>query len=289
LNRLHVLGSVGVFACGAFALLAEPAATPSTLESCSQRFVLPCEVAPLPTELTSRSGSSLEVSELETPAALGQGHTALETSGPSSTVVGASAARQGLPGQRPRARGQGALQSQQAAGRIHTRVTGRVLDANGFPLAQVLVASLDPPLRATTNDQGEFELNLDRSGSSEQAGLVIQARREGYVTADRVVVSQEPELELELTLAPRVEEAALTVYLLDAYGGRVTQERVFVTPVGSVDTFSSPTDQDGTCRLTEFSPGPVVVWLRSSPEASPLVLRRLELQPGENQLDLRLP
>jgi hypothetical protein len=173
--------------------------------------------------------------------------------------------------------------------RIQTRIQGRVVDDRGAPLADVQVASLGTGARGSTNAHGEFELLLDRAAGAEHAGLVLQARAAGFETAQRVLVSQEPELELTLTLEPRYEESALTVYLLDSYGERVPQERVHVTPEGSVDTFSSPTLDDGSCRVTALSPGPVLVWVRRASGGEPTLQQRVELLPGENELDLRLP
>lgn len=291
--RKGTLSAVGVVACGAFALLlAAPPATPHAAESSSQRLALPCEVDPVSMQRTrkpaSRGRPSVEALELEATPVEEQGVAVRRTADRDAGEVHASASRHGR--QPSRAGARRAVGSEESAeDRIRTRVTGRVVDANGFPLSEVLVASLAPPLRATTNERGEFELKLDRSAGPENAGLVIQARREGYVTTERVVVSQKPEIEVELKLARRVEEAALTLCLVDDYGERVAQKRVFVTPVGSVDTFSSPTNQEGICRLSNFPPGPVVVWVRSSPEALPTLQRTVELQPGENHLDLRLP
>ena len=77
------------------------------------------------------------------------------------------------------------------------------------------------------------------------------------------------------------------MFVFDAYGRRRPQQRVHVTPDGSVDTYSSPTLDDGTCRLSSLPPGPVWVWVRETPDGEPTVQRRLQLEPGENRIDLR--
>jgi hypothetical protein len=299
-NRLHAVataGAVGLLAWGAFALLLDSPA--SELTGSAQSITLAGEgftpslaalVAEEPVELVGEGltpSLAARVEEGLTPSlAPGSGRSARSTAG---TVArdAQEARRGGSPS--PASTRRGVAPAPADAGELLTRVAGRVVDANGFPLPGVAVASLDPPARATTNAQGEFSLGLTRSASPDKAGLVIQARADGYETSDHVVISQEAEVELELTLEPRLDTSALTVHLLDAYGERVGQERVFVTPVGSVDTFSSPTNPDGACRIDAFSPGPVVVWLRESEGAQPLLQQTIELLPGENQLELRLP
>jgi protocatechuate 3,4-dioxygenase beta subunit len=163
-------------------------------------------------------------------------------------------------------------------------VTGTVTGANGSPIANVRVVAIEPPLplpksliaakplaTATTNDKGEFELQIKSAGV-----IDLQIRQDGYAPVDRLTLSTEPAGTIALQQVKMLEGR------VTAKGAPVASARIYA--VAEQITFATTTDAQGKYRLpdpaTWHASYIIVLPTDLAPAFHPASTRDFDLAPG---------
>jgi len=163
-------------------------------------------------------------------------------------------------------------------------VTGTVVGANGTPIANVRVMAVEPPLplprslvapkqlaSATTNDKGEFELQIKSAGV-----IDLQIRQDDFAPVDKVVLSTEPAGTIPLQPAKMLEGR------VTAKGVAVASARVYA--IAEASTYATATDAQGKYRIPDpqkWGAGYIIVLPADlAPAFHPASTRDFDLVPG---------
>jgi hypothetical protein len=163
-------------------------------------------------------------------------------------------------------------------------VTGTVLDPDGHPAKQATVAceGHDPPLSATTDDEGRFQLG------TEAAGCMAAAKHPEFIASERVPLAAGRSNTLRLSRGGGLEGdvvdehgAPIAIYLIAVESYQGTVEGV---PAGQVKTIQDPR---GAFSWDRLPPGRYVLTASASGRP-PVRSRQVEVEVGRTTAHVRI-
>jgi hypothetical protein len=168
-------------------------------------------------------------------------------------------------------------------------IQGRVFDADGEALGDVLVAQADRPEQwELSGPSGDFLVELNVSGNRQQVGLVfsLDGYREKRISVRRDEW-EDPSTYLEVALEDEPRSTDVRGLLSDSRGGAVAGERVMLVCPGLVRSYGATSGDDGRFTLSDLPTGETC-HLRINPQGPYAEYRRTGITLPPQGLDLAI-
>jgi hypothetical protein len=174
---------------------------------------------------------------------------------------------------------------------VSVTIQGRVSDADGEPLGDVLVAQADRPEQwELSGTVGDFAVEINIGGKRQQVGLVfsLEGYRENRISVGRAEWEDEAAY-LEVSLEEKPRSTEVRGLLSDSKGEPVAGERVMLVCPHLVRSYGATSGKDGGFTLVSLPTGETCD-LRINPRGPFVEYRRTGLTlPAEGlELDIRL-
>jgi protocatechuate 3,4-dioxygenase beta subunit len=169
-------------------------------------------------------------------------------------------------------------------------IQGRVFDADGEPLGDVLVAQADRPEQwELSGPSGDFVVEINVGGKRQQVGLVFSL--DGYREKRLSVRKEEwedPTAFLEVSLERKPRSTEVRGLLSDSEGAPVAGERAMLVCPGLVRSYGATSGDDGRFTLAGLPTGETCD-LRVNPRGPYAEFRRDGITLPAGGLDLDIP